>query len=241
MRAYLSRMYPLYIKAVLKVIYEHCCLPILLAPLILLSACIFSDPELSFSDSFIADHNFTVALNTTSDGLDISFTPQDNASYALTRSSAKTCSNISSDTTCADYIEFEIFVEDSNYIDSLPERTYYYKLAISMAGVNETLAAQYPPLDPPSLIAADAGDKQLTLSWLNVAGASSYNLYGAHVSGVTPENYATLEGGFRERGVTNPYTLDEPFEWFYLLSWCSLQSTPMVLKVLTLRRLMQLQ
>ena len=176
-----------------------------LALLVSLSACSSSEPELSFSDSFIQDHNFTVALNVAGDGLDISFTAQNDASYDLSRSSVKNCSGEIS--ACTDYLDFTITSEGA-YSDSLPERTYYYKLAVSLPGISENFSAQYPPLDPPSSVTASAGDQQITLSWRGVSGASNYSLYGARVSGVTPNNYSTLEGGFTEHNLTSPHVLD---------------------------------
>ena len=178
-----------------------------LALLATLSACSSSEPELRFSESFIGEHNFTVALNSAGDGLDISFNSQSDASYELFRSSTKACTSSSATDTCADYLDFTITGEGA-YSDSLPERTYYYKLAVSLPGISEDFSAQYPPLDPPGSVTASAGDKQITLSWRGVSGASSYNLYGSRSSGITPENYASLEGGFLVSGVTSPHVLD---------------------------------
>ena len=178
-----------------------------LALLATLSACSSSEPELRFSESFIGEHNFTVVLNSAGDGLDISFNSQSDASYELFRSSTKACTSSSATDTCADYLDFTITGEGA-YSDSLPERTYYYKLAVSLPGISEDFSAQYPPLDPPSSVSASAGDKQITLSWRGVSGASSYNLYGSRSSGITPENYASLEGGFLVSGVTSPHVLD---------------------------------
>ena len=177
-----------------------------LALLATLSACSSSEPELRFSESFIGEHNFTVVLNSAGDGLDISFNSQSDASYELFRSSTKACTSSSATDTCADYLDFTITGEGA-YSDSLPERTYYYKLAVSLPGISEDFSAQYPPLDPPSSVSASAGDKQITLSWRGVSGASSYNLYGARVSGVTPDNYASLEDGFSVTEVASPYML----------------------------------
>ena len=178
----------------------------LLSLLIALSACSFSEPEASFNDGFIADHNFTVTLNSTADGLNISYDAQSNATYKLIRSSSKNCSSASSADDCADHLEFAID-ENSKYADSLPERTYYYKLAVSMSSIQEDLSAQYPPLDPPSSITASVRDKQIALSWRAVPEATGYNLYGARISGVTQDNYSILEGGFVEQNISNPYTL----------------------------------
>ena len=179
-----------------------------LALLMALAACSSSEPELRFSESFIGDHNFTVALNSAGDGLDISFNSQSDASYELLRSSTKACTSSSTTDDCADYFEFQM-LGGGSYADSIPERTYYYKLAVSLPGISEDFSAQYPPLDPPGSVTASAGDKQITLSWRGVSGASSYNLYGARVSGVTPDNYASLEDGFLVSGVTSPHVLTD--------------------------------
>ena len=177
-----------------------------LALLVGLSACNKADPKRELSNNFIQEHNFTVVLNTAGDGLDISFNAQNDASYKLARSSDKDCNITSS--ACADYLAFAI-TEDARYTDSLPERTYYYKLSVSLPGLTEELSAQYPPLEPPSLLSASAGDGQITLSWQDVSGASSYNIYGAQTSGVTPETYANLTGGLRAQGVVSPYVLTD--------------------------------
>ena len=179
-----------------------------LALLVALSACSSSEPELRFSESFIGDHNFTVALNSAGDGLNISFNSQSDASYELLRSSSKDCTSSSTTDACTDYFEFQM-LGGGSYADSLPERTYYYKLAVSLPGISEDFSAQYPPLDPPGSVTASAGDKQITLSWRGVSGASSYNLYGARVSGVTPENYASLEDGFLVSSVTSSHVLTD--------------------------------
>ena len=175
-----------------------------LALLISLSACKRSEPERHFSDSFTKGHDFTVELNSAGDGLDISFNAQSDVSYKLARSSDKNCGV--NNTDCADYLGFAI-TEDAHYSDSLPERTYYYKLSVSLPKLSEEISAQYPPLDPPSSLSASAGDRQITLSWQDVSGASSYNIYGAQTSGITPENYAILEGGLSAQGVVSPYIL----------------------------------
>ena len=109
-----------------------------LALLAILSAC-SSESELRFTDSFIQDHDFTVELNSDGDGLDISFTPQSDASYQLTRSSESGCSS----DTCADYLAFTIN-DDGTYSDSLPEVIYYYNLMVYLPGIGGELFSQYP-------------------------------------------------------------------------------------------------
>ena len=174
-----------------------------LALLATLSACSSSEPELRFSESFIGDHNFTVALNSVGDGLDISFNSQSDASYELFRSSSKDCTSSSATDSCADYLDFTITGEGA-YSDSLPERTYYYKLAVSLPGVSEDFSARYPDIDPPSNVVVSAGHGQVSLSWDAVSGADSYNLYIANQDGVSTDSYDT-----RIADVTSPFLIDD--------------------------------
>ena len=60
--------------------------------------------------------------------------------------------------------------------------------------------------DAPSNLSAEAGDGQITLSWSNPQGATSYNVYMAEEAGVTPEYYATLDGAKKNSSVPNPFT-----------------------------------
>jgi photosystem II stability/assembly factor-like uncharacterized protein len=64
-----------------------------------------------------------------------------------------------------------------------------------------------PPAPPAAAVGLDAlgADGQITLRWEPVAGATSYNLYFAAVTGVTSQNWASLQGGGRVLGVSNPY------------------------------------
>lgn len=70
-----------------------------------------------------------------------------------------------------------------------------------------TVVSQPPPGAPaaPTGVSAAVGDGRVTLSWANVSGATSYNVYRASVSGVTPANYSTLPGGIRHSGVSSPF------------------------------------
>ncbi len=54
-----------------------------------------------------------------------------------------------------------------------------------------------------------AGDRQLTVSWSPVEGASTYDLYYAQESLDDIENYAALEGGTLELDVESPHTIAE--------------------------------
>jgi tripartite motif-containing protein 71 len=55
-------------------------------------------------------------------------------------------------------------------------------------------------VQPPRSLAVKAGDTEVFLSWMEVSGAQSYNLYFS----TTP--HVTLEGATKIEGVTNPYT-----------------------------------
>src|SRR5258708_6695420 len=62
-----------------------------------------------------------------------------------------------------------------------------------------------PPPSAPTGLSALSGNGQVTIAWNVVAGATSYNLYRATVSGVSKSNYATLPGGTKIVGVTAAY------------------------------------
>lgn len=55
-------------------------------------------------------------------------------------------------------------------------------------------------MQPPRSLAVKAGDTEVFLSWMEVPGAQSYNLYFSTAS------HVTLEGATKIEGVTNPYT-----------------------------------
>lgn len=59
---------------------------------------------------------------------------------------------------------------------------------------------------PPPLVSATAGDRQVTVLWDLVLGATSFNLYMAKQSGLTKDNFQTLLGGTRFTGATTPFT-----------------------------------
>ncbi len=87
--------------------------------------------------------------------------------------------------------------------------TYYFvvtalnALGESPASAEVSATAMELPSAPVGVTArADSG--QVTLQWNPVAGASSYRLYRANESGVTAENFASLQGGMRTDGVVSP-------------------------------------
>ena len=162
----------------------------LLALLAILSAC-SSESELRFTDGFIQDHDFSVELNSAGDGLDISFTPQSDASYQLTRTSESGCTS----DTCADYLTFTM-TDDSTYFDSLPTDTYYYyKLTVTLPGVNEEFFAQYPSFGVPYDFATTAGNGQLTLSWTPFSEDVTYNIYRSSDHNCELTNYSSCADG----------------------------------------------
>ncbi len=60
------------------------------------------------------------------------------------------------------------------------------------------------PPSPPTGVNAVAGNKQVTISWDTIQGLN-YNLYMASESGVSKDNYGTLQGGMRHSRVTSPF------------------------------------
>jgi fibronectin type 3 domain-containing protein len=83
--------------------------------------------------------------------------------------------------------------------------TYYYVVtAVNNYGESgestQVSATPGQPPSPPAGISATAGNKQVTISWNGVAGATSYNLYWSTVPGV---NKGT---GTKISGVISPYT-----------------------------------
>lgn len=70
-------------------------------------------------------------------------------------------------------------------------------------------------LPAPKSLVAKAGDTEVTLSWLEMPGAVSYNLYFHTEAGVTPQS------GTRIEGVTSPYVhsgLTNDMAYYYALS-----------------------
>ncbi len=71
-----------------------------------------------------------------------------------------------------------------------------------------TLAITLGELAAPELNVS-VGDRQLTVSWAPVEGASAYDLYYARESLDDIENYAALEGGTLELNVESPHTIPD--------------------------------
>ena len=169
--------------------------------LAILSAC-SSESELRFTDSFIQDHDFTVELNSDGDGLDISFTPQSDASYQLTRSSESGCSA----DTCADYLALTIN-DEGTATDSLPADTYYYKLTVSLSGISEKFSAQYPPAGIlPEDFTATAGNGQVTLSWTPYSDDTTYNIYRSSDSDCDLTNYTSCANNALFTSRSSPFS-----------------------------------
>lgn len=61
--------------------------------------------------------------------------------------------------------------------------------------------------EPPLVVKSTVSGNQVTLDWDRVVGATSYNVYYALQSGITPSNYQTLSGGTRVTAVSPPAML----------------------------------
>lgn len=59
----------------------------------------------------------------------------------------------------------------------------------------------------PPVVSASAGDGDITLSWVSLANAEGYHLYYATETGITPDNYASLDGGTWVQDVSSPFTI----------------------------------
>ena len=101
--------------------------------------------------------------------------------------------------------------------------TYYYVItAVNERGesdlsteVSATPASPLRPPSAPSEVTAIAGDSKVTISWVSVSEATSYNLYWATTSGVT----ATT--GIEVPNVTSPYThtsLSNDITYYYVIT-----------------------
>jgi hypothetical protein len=60
--------------------------------------------------------------------------------------------------------------------------------------------------DAPTGVTVTPQDGNLEVSWSTVSGADSYAVYVALESGITPENWAGLNGGERHEDVASPFT-----------------------------------
>jgi hypothetical protein len=100
-------------------------------------------------------------------------------------------------------------------------------LAVSLTGCNgggggnsdgtTTTTTTTGPSAPsaPTGVSASAGDKQVTISWGAVSGATSYNIYWSGTSGVTKTN------GTKISSVTSPYThtgLTNNVPYYYIVT-----------------------
>jgi hypothetical protein len=85
--------------------------------------------------------------------------------------------------------------------------TYYF--VVTAVSSNSSGSGESAPssqasciADPvPTNVTATSGDKQATIAWTAVSGATSYNIYWSTTTGVTPAT------GTEIKGATNPYTL----------------------------------
>jgi hypothetical protein len=88
------------------------------------------------------------------------------------------------------------------------------------------LADLSPPKDeaqpsPPFILNATPSAGRVFLSWDHILGADGYNVYYARESGVTPQNYTTLDGGARVEGVSEPYAvsgLPDPATYYFVVT-----------------------
>ncbi|MCK5905001.1 MAG: VWD domain-containing protein, partial [Gammaproteobacteria bacterium] len=93
--------------------------------------------------------------------------------------------------------------------------TWYYQLRYkNVEGDVSAWSAEISATSPdiakitvPKNVKATAGDKQITLKWDSVTGATKYTLYFAEKTGVTPANYATHLGGKLFSSISSPYTV----------------------------------
>jgi fibronectin type 3 domain-containing protein len=89
----------------------------------------------------------------------------------------------------------------------LTNGTQYYYVATAVNSVGESAAsaqataipATNPPPASPTGVQATPGNQQVTVSWTNVSGATSYNVYWSTTAGVTPST------GTKITGAANPY------------------------------------
>ncbi|MDH4084842.1 MAG: 6-bladed beta-propeller, partial [Nitrospira sp.] len=78
-----------------------------------------------------------------------------------------------------------------------------------------TQVAEAGSVQPPRSLAVKAGDTEVFLSWMEVSGAQSYNLY------FSTSPHITIQGATKIEGVTNPYThegLTNDTPYFYAVT-----------------------
>lgn len=73
-------------------------------------------------------------------------------------------------------------------------------------GIYGVIIPSYAVPSAPTAVSATPGDGQVTISWNPAAGAKSYNVYMAWVTGVNKANYLSLLGGMQHTGVSSPFT-----------------------------------
>lgn len=79
-----------------------------------------------------------------------------------------------------------------------------------------------PPAAPASITAKVVGGNNIEVSWSEVPGATSYNVYMASASGVTKANYLQLPGNMFHPGEVgkfdHPPGLTFSTEWFFVVT-----------------------
>lgn len=96
--------------------------------------------------------------------------------------------------------------------------TYYYVVTAVNAGGESSASAQVSGVTTPGTptgLSANPGFDQVTLSWPNVTGATSYNLYWSTTSGVSTSS------GTKIANVTSPYTqtsLTSGTNYYYIIT-----------------------
>jgi uncharacterized protein YccT (UPF0319 family) len=95
---------------------------------------------------------------------------------------------------------------DPYTLAGLTDGTTYYFVVTAVNSNGESAASSQVSCTagqpvPPGGVIANPGDGQATITWTPVPGATSYNIYWATATGVTPAN------GTQIASATNPYTL----------------------------------
>ena len=96
--------------------------------------------------------------------------------------------------------------------------TEYYYVITALLGTGESVESvevSAQPIDAPSGVLATAGMTDVTVSWTQVTGASSYNLYWANAPGVTKGS------GTQIAGITSPFVhmgLTDGVTYYYVVT-----------------------